>query len=58
MEMQKRLAAIISLLIVVATVSAEIPQGYYDSAIGKSGNDLQKTLAKIINHSDPGYDKL
>ena len=42
--MQKRLAAIVSLLIVVATVSAEIPQGYYDSAIGKSGNDLQKTL--------------
>ena len=56
--MQKRLAAIISLLIVVATVSAEVPQGYYDSAIGKSGNELQKTLAEIINHSDPGYDKL
>ena len=56
--MQKRLAAIISLFIVIATVSAEIPQGYYDSAIGKSGNELQKTLAEIINHSDPGYDKL
>ena len=39
-------------------VSADIPTGYYDAAIGKSGSTLQNTLASIIDSSDPGYDAL
>ncbi len=39
-------------------LQAAPPAGYYDDAVGKSGSTLQSTLAKIINHSDPGYDSL
>ena len=56
--MKKRILTALTLCSVVAVVCAEIPQGYYDEAIGKSGKSLQTTLAKIINHSDPGYDAL
>lgn len=41
------------LLLVVLTclfpffVFAEIPAGYYDAAVGKSGEDLQKSLSTI-----------
>ncbi len=37
---------------------AAIPEGYYDSAIGKSGSALQNELSKIIDHVDPGYGNL
>lgn len=56
--MKKRILTALALCSVVAVVCAEVPQGYYDEAIGKSGKSLQTTLAKIINHSDPGYDAL
>lgn len=53
------------LLLVVLTclfpfsVFAEIPAGYYDAAVGKSGEDLQKSLSAIINNAtDVGYDGL
>ncbi len=38
---------------------AEIPAGYYDDAIGKSGEALQKSLSVILNNADNvGYDGL
>ncbi len=38
---------------------AEAPAGYYDAAIGKSGEALQKSLSAIIsNATDVGYDGL
>lgn len=38
---------------------AEAPDGYYDAAIGKSGEALQKSLSAIIsNATDVGYDGL
>ncbi len=53
------------LLIVVLTclfpffVFAEIPAGYYDDAVGKSGEDLQKSLSTILNDAtDVGYNGL
>ena len=40
-------------------VFAEIPAGYYDDAVGKSGEDLQKSLSTILNDAtDVGYDGL
>lgn len=53
------------LLLVVLTclfpffVFAEIPAGYYDDAVGKSGEDLQKSLSTILNDAtDVGYNGL
>ena len=53
------------LLLVVLTclfpffVFAEIPAGYYDAAVGKSGEDLQKSLSTILNDAtDVGYNGL
>ena len=50
------------LLLVVLTclfpffVFAEIPAGYYDDAVGKSGEDLQKSLSTILNEAtEVGY---
>lgn len=38
---------------------AEVPAGYYDAAVGKSGEALQKSLSTIIsNATDVGYDGL
>ena len=38
---------------------AEVPAGYYDDAIGKSGEALQKSLSVILNNaSNVGYDGL
>ena len=40
-------------------VFAEIPAGYYDDAVGKSGEDLQKSLSTILNDAtDVGYNGL
>lgn len=53
------------LLLVVLTclfpffVFAEIPAGYYDDAVGKNGEDLQKSLSTILNDAnDVGYNGL
>lgn len=53
------------LLLVVLTclfpffVFAEIPAGYYDDTVGKSGEDLQKSLSTILNDAnDVGYNGL
>lgn len=53
------------LLLVVLTclfpffVFAEIPAGYYDDVVGKSGEDLQKSLSTILNDAnDVGYNGL
>lgn len=41
------------------TLFAQIPAGYYNSAIGKSGYELQSALSQIIdNHIVVGYDEL
>ena len=38
---------------------AEVPAGYYDAAVGKSGEALQKSLSVILNNADNvGYDGL
>lgn len=38
---------------------AEVPAGYYDAAVGKSGEELQKSLSSIINNAtDVGYNGL
>ena len=31
---------------------AEVPAGYYDAAVGKSGEELQKSLSTILNNAD------
>lgn len=55
----KKVVSLFALVVsAVNILSAAIPEGYYDSAIGKSGSDLQSELASIISHSDPGYDRL
>ena len=37
---------------------AEVPAGYYDSAVGKSGNALQEALSDLIGDRELGYDNL
>ncbi|MBR3951523.1 MAG: endonuclease [Bacteroidaceae bacterium] len=56
--MKEKLLTVWLAILLAVGVYAEIPQGYYDDAIGKSGKALQTTLAKIIDHTDPGYDAL
>ncbi len=42
-----------------STISAEIPQGYYDSCEGKTGEALLKALySTISSHTNVGYDGL
>lgn len=56
--MKEKLLSVLCVLVIALNGVAEIPQGYYDEAVGKSGKTLQTTLSKIIKHSDPGYDNL
>ena len=56
--MKQILILYVMLSCAVVSLQAAAPNGYYDNAIGKSGSALQAELAKIINHSDPGYDNL
>lgn len=37
---------------------AEVPAGYYDSAVGKSGNALQEALSDLIGDRELGYNNL
>lgn len=37
---------------------AEVPAGYYDPAVGKSGNALQEALSDLIGDRELGYDNL
>lgn len=55
---QMRKGVLLVAVLTALSAQAEIPEGYYDDAVGKSGSALQSTLATIINHSDPGYDNL
>lgn len=47
------------MMFLTGSLFAQIPAGYYNSAIGKSGYDLQVVLSQIIgNHIVVGYDEL
>lgn len=47
------------LFFIVFLLLSEIPEGYYDSAKGKTGYELKTTLYHIIkDHTDIGYKKL
>ena len=56
--MKRTLILTMMLGAVVFSLQATPPEGYYEDAVGKSGSALQAELAKIISHSDPGYDSL
>ena len=56
--MKKSLLVLMMVGVMAGVSVAEIPAGYYDAAIGKSGRTLQTTLSDIIDHNDPGYDSL
>lgn len=58
MDKRRILLVGFALGLAVFHAAADIPDGYYDDAIGKSGSVLQNTLASIIDSSDPGYDAL
>lgn len=54
-----RILSCVALVVAVCgSMSASVPDGYYDDAVGKCGSSLQAALSTIINHSDPGYDVL
>ncbi len=56
--MKERIISILIASVAVCNVYAVAPEGYYNDAVGKSGSTLQSELARIISHSDPGYDNL
>ena len=58
MSRNRVVSFVLTLAGVCGSVFAAIPDGYYDDAIGLSGNELQQALATIINHTDPGYSSL
>ena len=46
-------------LSLLTNIFAQIPSGYYDSAIGLEGDVLKSALHDIIdNHNEPSYDDL
>ena len=48
---------LILLLFISLNTNAQIPNGYYDAATGKTGYELKTALHSIIkNHTDIGYD--
>ena len=51
---------IVSVFLLVGTVlSAQIPEGYYDNAIGKTGEELKEALHEIIDdHNEYSYNAL
>ena len=57
--MQKTFLLYLS-LVLVATLHATVPSGYYNSAEGKTGAALKASLATIVsaNYNDVGYDGL
>ncbi len=55
----KKLLVLISLIITCNLVLAQIPNGYYDAASGKTGTALQQALHDIIdNHNAQSYSAL
>lgn len=58
--MKKSLLLYLAFFLVFTTVSyGQIPNGYYDSAEGKTGYELKTALYNIIkNHQDQGYSAL
>ena len=57
-NMKERILTIFATVMLASSTFAAIPVGYYDDAVGLSGEELQQALAVIINHSDPGYSSL
>ena len=57
-NMKERILILVTFILVAVNAFAAIPDGYYDRAKGLKGEELQETLATIINHSDPGYNSL
>ena len=60
MIMRQKTTAILLILTMFATcIMGQIPAGYYNDAIGKSGYALQSALCQIIgNHNIVGYNEL
>jgi len=61
--MKKKLAIyrilFISIIILPASVFGQIPPGYYDEAVGLTGEELKGALHDIIdNHDEPSYEDL
>ncbi len=56
--MKERITSIIISLVIAGNIYAAVPNGYYNDAVDKNGSELQSELARIISHSDPGYDNL
>jgi len=55
----KNILLLISLVMVSIAVKAQIPPGYYDDAIGLTGDELKTTLHDIIkDHDAPSYNDL
>lgn len=55
----KRVLTFISIILNIFYCWAQIPQGYYNSANGLSGEDLREELYQIIkNHNSQSYDAL
>ena len=55
----KKILLLIFALSLLTNVFAQIPSGYYDSAIGLEGDALKSALHDIIdNHNEPSYDDL
>lgn len=56
MKIIKQILGSITLMILATTLLADIPDGYYDSADGLSGDQLKSTLNNIIdNHTELSY---
>ncbi len=48
---------ILTVFLFIAQIHAQIPPGYYDAAVGKTGTELQAALHNIIkNHTVKSYD--
>ena len=47
--MKKILAPALFILLIINGLQAQIPEGYYDHALGKSGHELQDSLCSIIS---------
>ena len=61
MKIHYKIVAMLFICIVLVSLNsgAQIPPGYYDDAIGLTGNELKYALHDIIkNHDEPSYDDL
>ena len=59
MKIMNRYIFLFVLLIAVRSVSGQVPAGYYDEAIGKTGDELKAALHEIIDdHVEYSYNDL